>query len=87
VFQNVSVRPHQVNYRFFIRSLQIFDAFYKASFMRNYLTLLYDDDQLKYLLMHCTNVRVTSVVSSYTERVSRTTDRTARLRLMKPCAT
>jgi len=32
---------------FFIRSLQMSDAFYKSSFFRNYLTLVYDRDQLK----------------------------------------
>jgi len=32
---------------FFIRSLQMSDAFYKASFFLNYITLLYDGDQLE----------------------------------------
>jgi len=31
---------------FFIRSLQMSDAFYKSSFFLNYLTLTYDGDQL-----------------------------------------
>jgi len=31
---------------FFIRSLQMSDAFYKSSFSLNYLTVLYDGDQL-----------------------------------------
>jgi len=38
------------------------DAFYKSSFFLNYLTLLYDGDQLQYLLMHCFDVRVSSVL-------------------------
>jgi len=29
------------------------DAFYKSSFFLNYLTLMYDGDQLKLLLVHC----------------------------------
>jgi len=29
---------------FFIRSLQMSDAFYKSSFFRNYLTLMWDGD-------------------------------------------
>jgi len=32
---------------FFIRSLQTPDAFYEASFFFNYLTLLYNGDQLQ----------------------------------------
>jgi len=35
---------------FFIRSLQMSDAFYKSSFSLNYLTVLYDGDQLSWIL-------------------------------------
>jgi len=38
------------------------DDFYKSSFFLNYLTLLYDGEQLMYLLMCCTSVRVPSVL-------------------------
>jgi len=38
------------------------DVFYKSSFFLNYLTLLYDGEQLMYLLMCCTSVRVPSVL-------------------------
>jgi len=34
---------------FFIRSLQMSDAFYKSSFFLNYSTLLYGGDQMQYL--------------------------------------
>jgi len=37
------------------------DAFYKSSFFLNYLTLLYDGDQLIQLLMRYASVRATSV--------------------------
>jgi len=32
---------------FFIRSLQMSDAFYKSSFFLNYSTLLYDGEQMQ----------------------------------------
>jgi len=47
---------------FFIRSLQMSDAFYKSSFFLNNLTFLSDGDQLLKLLMRCTSVRVSSIL-------------------------
>ena len=37
-------------------------TFHKSSFFFNYLTLLYDSDQLQYLLVHCFGIRISSVL-------------------------
>ena len=47
---------------FFIRSLQMSDAFYKSSFFLNYSTLFYDGEQMQQLLVNCFGVRVSSVL-------------------------
>jgi len=46
---------------FFIRSLQMSDAFYKSSFSQ-LLTLLHDGDQMQQLCVNCFGVRVSSVL-------------------------
>jgi len=46
--QSVSVFKRGVSSsNFSLRSLQMSDDFYKSSFFLNYLTLLYDDEQLQ----------------------------------------
>jgi len=46
---------------FFILLLQMSDAFYKSSFFLHYLITMYDSDQLKWLLVCCFIVCVSSL--------------------------
>ena len=47
---------------FFIRSLQMSDAFYKSSFFLNYSTLLYGGDRMQQLFVGCFGICVSSVL-------------------------
>ena len=47
---------------FFIRSLQMFDAFHKSSFFLNYSTLLNGRDRMQQLLVSCFGICVSSVL-------------------------
>jgi len=47
---------------FFVRSLQMSDAFYKTSFFLNYSALLYDGDQMLQLFMNYFGICVSSVL-------------------------
>jgi len=47
---------------FFIRSLQMSDAFYKSSFFLNYSTLLYGVDRMQKLLVSCFGICVSSAL-------------------------
>ena len=46
----------------FIQSFQMSDAFYKSLFFLNYLTLMYNGDQLIWLLLHWNSVCVLSII-------------------------